>query len=477
LVEKILTQFRGREDSLLKQLQKKFKVSESIHPSNAEGELSRQRESARLAKKTQEESPKARALSPHEAYQTDHEVQRSEGQRGSKIDKTGRSKQELHEALQAQRMAIHKTIPLGGKHRKGWTQSEKLMLDPTTTVSDMEALEVQREEERTERERIAAEKRRIEAERAEAARIEEERQAREADLQRKEEEMKQAEFDRLKHIAMKEQELQEHEETALMEAEERAQLFLLERERDDAKHEASVKRVKDEIQAEKNAAEVATKEVEEAQQEAAKVLADRLAEVYSKEAQNMRAFIRDHLSAGGGLKVVCYRDTKKVHTKDKILKMDDKGRLHFSEAYAMKHVLRGGRVDKWPLPQLKAVKTVDFESLGHRLGSITHICKGKKEITLTFAAGNRLDPRDSSKALVGDLQFYIKESALEMDAIKCFEKVRQDVHRDKDEWMAVYAPRRMSISAATSENVSVLGTPQVDLADYGEQSSVKVTGS
>ena len=109
-----------------------------------------------------------------------------------------------------------------------------------------------------------------------------------------------------------------------------------------------------------------------------KVLAERLAQAYSEEAQNMHAFIKELLTADQGLKVMVYRDNRKTQIKDKVLKMDDKGRLLFSEAYAMKHVLRMGKVEKWPMPQLNDVKIVAFEKIGKKVGSINHLCKGKR---------------------------------------------------------------------------------------------------
>ena len=73
LVEKILLQFRGREGTLLKQLQKKFKVPESIHPSSAEEELMTIQQSAKLMEKAKEATQKLpRPLSPHEAYRVDY---------------------------------------------------------------------------------------------------------------------------------------------------------------------------------------------------------------------------------------------------------------------------------------------------------------------------------------------------------------------------------------------------------------------
>ena len=132
----------------------------------------------------------------------------------------------------------------------------------------------------------------------------------------------------------------------------------------------------------------------------------------------------------------------------------------------MKHVLRMGKVEKWPMPQLNDVKIVAFEKIGKKVGSINHLCKGKREITLTFSAGNKLDPLDSSKALKGDLQFYIKDNKEEERGIKCFQKILKEVQDNKDYWMQVYAPRRMSMSASGGNSVSssrqpsITGTPR-----------------
>jgi hypothetical protein len=192
-------------------------------------------------------------------------------------------------------------------------------------------------------------------------------------------------------------------------------------------------------------------------------VAARLGEVVSDH----DTFLSSNLRRAG-LAIYGYKDNSGASdaVKERLIKMDDKGRLYFHSSSFKSSTLFGSQA-KWPLPQLVEV-VVRRNGMGGGsgkrgldLGSL-HPCANKAEITLRFREGAKGNMHDSAKR-VGDLIFFCLHKKQETQAIKTLGAIIEHLERDKDGWMRLYAPSRGDSSSNTTPSGSNInsgaGTP------------------
>ena len=139
LVEKILTQFRNREEILLKQLRKKFNVPESTRLSSAEGESNKQG-SARITGRALVQPPKevhSSPLEPHKGkYMADLNSDNTANEAGE-VPKDQKSDGEVQEIKAATHTDLGSLLPSDKQPGREAIDNVEPILESTTMMTDM----------------------------------------------------------------------------------------------------------------------------------------------------------------------------------------------------------------------------------------------------------------------------------------------------------------------------------------------------